>query len=731
MNWIATCPKGLENLLFNELQQLGVTGAKERVASVEFVAPLEMAYRVCLWSRLANRVLLQVANAKINDADDLYRVAADVAWEDQISPSGRLWVQFSGTNDQIRNSQFGAMKLKDAVVDRLRSKTGARPDINREHPDLSIAARLHRNQLAITIDISGDSLHRRGYRQWQGAAPLKENLAAALLMRSGWDKIAAEGGALLDPMCGSGTILLEGALMAANVAPGIFRESFGFERWLNHQNDVWLDLREEALSLRREGLAGELPEIRGYDSDAKVLRAAEHNIELAGLERHVRVSWRAVGEFKPPTHREIKPGLVLTNPPYGERLGEQEDLRETYAELGNQLKKHFGGWQVGIFTGNPDLCFDTGLKSHKKYKLFNGTIPSELMLFSVHARAEGEESGAREAKPVRLTEGAEMLANRLRKNLKNLAKWRKQNDVHCYRLYDADLPEYAVAIDLYDGGKAGQYVHLQEYRAPSSISEQKAKERLREAIAATRHVLELEPARISVKERRRHSHKDKGAQYQKQQARPRRGAQPFNVQEGPARLEVDLWTYLDTGLFLDHRPIRKWLREHSAGKRFLNLFCYTGAASVQAALGGAATTTSVDMSKTYLAWAQRNFDHNAIGDAWKHQFVAADCLQWLEAAAGNRAGDYDLIFMDPPTFSNSARMRDVLDIQRDHPRLIGQAMKLLSKGGTLVFSNNLRSFKMDAEITDNFDVQDITRESIDRDFQRNQKIHNCWLVRHR
>lgn len=717
----ATCPKGLEGLLATELRELGASGVSERPASVHFRGSLELAYRCCLWSRLANRVLLQLSQARIGGAEDLYRAVASLPWEEHISPAAKLWLQFSGTNREIRNSQFGAQKAKDAIVDRLRGKSGARPVVDRQQPDLTVALRLQRDKLDIAIDLSGESLHKRGYRTHIGAAPLKENLAAALLLRAGWPRIAEEGGALLDPMCGSGTILIEGAMMAADYAPGLLRDSFGFERWLNHQSDVWLQLREEALERRRAGLQRALPEIRGYDADAKVLFAAEANIARAGLERQVRVSCRPVAAFKVPSHREIKPGLVLSNPPYGERLGEQEALRDTYAELGRQLKTEFAGWKVGIFTGNPELGFATGLRSHKQYQLYNGSIPSQLLLFEVRERSADSAT----APEPRLSAEAQMVANRLAKNLRTTGKWAKKNGIDCYRLYDADLPEYAAAVDLYRSVEGELYAHVQEYRAPASVPEDKARARLRDLVRAVQTALEIPQRNISIKERRRQSHKG-GSQYGKQAA----DRESFWVDEYGAQLEVNLWAYLDTGLFLDHRPVRRYLREQmrerARGKKFLNLFCYTATATVQAALGGCEQSTSVDMSKTYQSWAARNFRRNNL-DPYRHQLVEADCLQWLESAQQNRRGHYDLIFLDPPSFSNSAKMRGVLDIQRDHGKLIRQCMALLAEGGTLVFSNNLRSFKMDEEIQAEFSVERLSL--LDKDFQRNPKIHNVWKIR--
>jgi len=325
----------------------------------------------------------------------------------------------------------------------------------------------------------------------------------------------------------------------------------------------------------------------------------------------------------------------------------------------------------------------------------------------------------------------------LKKNLRNIGKWAQKSGIDCYRLYDADLPEYAAAVDVYHAVEGQRYAHVQEYRAPASIPESKARTRLADLVRAVREVLELSPKQVSIKERRRHSHKESGSQYQKRNTpkknslgKAQENREVFWAREHGAELEINLWDYLDTGLFLDHRPARAYLASLAKGKKLLNLFCYTATATVQAALAGCTESTSVDLSKTYQAWAQRNFRHNGL-DAYRHQLVEADCLQWLKAAEQNRRGHYDVVFLDPPTFSNSAKMEGVLDIQRDHPELIRQCMALLKPGGVLLFSNNLRSFKMDGDISAEFAVENLSARMLDKDFQRNPKIHNVWEIRTR
>ena len=747
--FFAACPKGLEGLLHQELKDLGATDTRETVAGVYFTGDLTLAYRVCLWSRLANKILLPLANFEVDSQEALYDRVREIPWQDHLSPNGSLLVDFVGTNDAIRNTQFGAVKVKDAIVDCLRDFSGERPSVAKRDPDLLVNARLSKDKLVLSIDLSGESLHRRGYRVKQGSAPMKENLAAGILIRAGWPEIAAQGGALIDPMCGSATLLLEGALIAADIAPGLGRASFGFERWLNHRNDIWLGLREEAFQRKKSGLAKvQLPEIRGYDADVRVIRAAEENIISAELDHWLRVSRKELAEFKKPTHRAMEFGLVISNPPYGERLGEIESLKLLYAHLGERLRNEFQGWRAGVFTGNPELGKQMGLRADKKYKFFNGTIASELLMFSINSDAfvqsrvaqdarfseddEEREAAeqkvrelAREEQAAALSNGAQMLVNRLQKNLKQLEKWASKNNVNCYRLYDADMPEYSAAIDIYRGQvqssrPAQLYAHVQEYAAPKSVDENRAAQRFMEIEKAVPFALDIPLANISYKQRRR----NKGtSQYEKVSEQPT--GDLFSVQEGQARLHINMWQYLDTGLFLDHRPVRLMIADMAKDKRFLNLFCYTATASVHAALGGARYTVSVDMSNTYLNWARKNFALNGLSES-RNRLEQADCLKWLE----NNDQLFDLILLDPPSFSNSKRMEDVLDVQRDHVDMIHNAMRALSEQGTLVFSNNLRSFKLDTEALAAYTIKDITASTIDEDFKRNPKIHQCWLITH-
>jgi 23S rRNA (guanine2445-N2)-methyltransferase / 23S rRNA (guanine2069-N7)-methyltransferase len=744
-----TCPKGLEGLLAEEATALGLQETREHTSTIRGSADMETAYRLCLWSRLANRVLLVLKRFPMKDAEDLYHGVHDIEWADHLEPDGTLAVEFSGHGSGIDNTHFGALKVKDAIVDRLRTSDGSRPSIDKLNPDLRVHLRLDRGEAILSLDLSGHSLHQRGYRLQQGAAPLKENLAAAILIRSGWPRIAAEGGALADPMCGVGTFLVEAAMIAADIAPNLRRERWGFSAWLGHVPALWRKLHDEALARAEAGLAKPPLWIRGYEADPRLIQPGRNNVERAGLSEWIKIYQGEVATFEPRPDQNQK-GLVICNPPYGERLGDEASLLYLYQNLGERLRQACLNWEAAVFTGAPDLGKRMGIRSHKQYAFWNGALPCKLLLIKVlpdqfvtgerrtpeQRQAEREQAAydqtpdepqertfnkngnpikpAPAPAPVveqpRLSEGGQMFANRLQKNVKAMSKWVKRVGIDCYRVYDADMPEYAMAIDLYH-----DWVHVQEYAAPKSIDPEKASIRMFDALAAIPQALNIDKSRVVVKRRERQSGIK---QYERQSAQGK-----FNeVNEGGIKLLVNLTDYLDTGLFLDHRPMRMRIQKEAAGKRFLNLFCYTATASVHAAKGGARSTTSVDLSKTYLDWARRNLSLNGFSD--KNRLEQGDVMAWLEASRD----EYDLIFIDPPTFSNSKRMEGVFDVQRDQVQLIDLAMARLASGGVLYFSNNFRKFQLEENLAERYVVEEISQQTLDPDFARNGKIHRAWKI---
>jgi 23S rRNA (guanine2445-N2)-methyltransferase / 23S rRNA (guanine2069-N7)-methyltransferase len=710
--WIATAPVGAASVLAEELAQFGAVDIRERSHDVKFQGALEVGYRTCLWSRTATRVLLSLGSIDAGSSQSVYEGVKRIDWREHFNPGATLACDCSGGNEAIRHTIYGSQLLKDAVCDNLRDSTGERPNIQPERPDVLLHLHVEGRTALVSLDFSGESLHRRGYRSEGGRAPLKENVAAAVLLRAGWPQIAQAGGMLLDPMCGSGTFLTEGALIAADAAPAMDREYFGFLGWRGHDSGLWESLREDA---RQRRSAREVRRcILGCDSDSEAVRMAIANGEQAGVADWLHVEKRALAD-------QIRPkgetGLVVANPPYGERIGAETGLPALYSELGAVLRDRFQGWQAAILTGNPPLARNLGIYAKRTHRVFNGTIECRLLRFELT-----DANMQRPAEEVRADwagrPGAQMFANRLRKNLQRLNSWAERENIECFRVYDADMPEYAFAIDLY--GREGRHAYVQEYAPPGTVNQESARERRREVLAVLPEVLQLPAARIHSRVRK----PQKGAeQYEKREDKAERHA----VREGSLKFWVNFRDYLDTGLFLDHRLVRGMLRSLAKDADFLNLFCYTGSATVYAAAGGARSTTSVDLSNTYLDWAHENLLLNGFtGD--EHQLFRADCLAWLEEQ-GERGPRFDLIFMDPPTFSNSKRMAGVLDVQRDHVGMIRRSLKLLRPAGRLVFSTNYTRFKLDSQSLEDLNVEDLSAATIPKDFERHARIHRCFMVR--
>ncbi len=723
MKFFVSCGKGLEYLLTDELIALGCAHATAARAGANVEGTLHDAQRAVLWSRLASRVLWPVAEYDCPDEHALYAGAAAIDWSQHLRVGMSLAVDAHVSGDTITHARYAAQRIKDAIVDTLRGPDGERPSVDLDNPDLRLNLVVRTNKAGaskaiLSIDLGGGPLHRRGWRQMQGEAPLKETLAAAVLMRGGWPTLyASEEGALLDPMCGSGTLLIEGALMAADVAPGLLREGKALQtpsRWRGFDVLQWRAAIDDAERRAREGLASLRMAFYGSDIDPHAVRAARENAERAGVADHIRFETCDIVRLS--TRAEPR-GLVVCNPPYDARLAADPML---YRALGDALKRATPGWKTSLLCGDAELARATGLRASKKYQLFNGAIECALIVCDPVLPPQRERLA--ETQPQALSEGAQMVANRLRKNLKATKTWRARDGVNCYRIYDADIPEYAAAIDVYSEEANGtRWLHVQEYAAPAEIPEATTRKRLQELLAGAREALDVPRERVAVKTRE----KGKGGSKYADSGVFKRG-ETIDVREGGARLRVNLFDYLDTGVFLDHRPMRLRIAQEAKDARFLNLFAYTGAATVHAAVGGAAQTTSVDLSATYLQWCSDNLRLNGFGGE-RHRLAQADVLQWLLADRG----EYDLIFCDPPTFSNSARADD-FEVQRDHARLLQAAMARLSFGGTLYFSNNYRRFRLDDAALSAFAVvEDISADTIPADFARNPRIHRTWRLRAR
>lgn len=742
-----TCPRGIETMLLEELRSLGAVECKETIGGVHAKSDVAGAYRICLWSRMASRVLMPLSKFPLDGVDSLYAAAHDIHWPDLFDVSKTFLIEVAGRSNTVTHTHYAALKVKDAIADRFRAVTGKRPDVDSENPDIRIHlhldGRTSGDQAQLSLDLSGSALHRRGWRARQVEAPLKENLAAALLIRSGWPAIAARGGSLLDLFTGSGTFVVEAGWIAGDHAPGLLREDWGFTHWNAHQPQAWATLRDEALTRAEVGFKN-IPPLAGIDHDPRAISIARDNGKRAGLTGKVDFT---VGEATLAKSIGDVPGLLIANPPYGERLSDEAELIKLHSLLGGHVRAAFPGWKFALFTGKQELGFRLGIKADKVYSFFNGAIPCKLLVMEVFAQR-----GETAPRPEVMDEHGEMVAdtsppapiasseprkspapdfeNRLKKNLAHLGKWARRSEVTNYRLYDNDLPEYAVAVDVYATPEL--HVVVQEYAPPKTIEAATAERRLRQALQVIQQVLALPMDNLHYKLRKA----QKGtAQYQKQGEHERYHV----VTEHGCKLWANFDDYLDTGLFLDHRPMRQRIQKEARNKRLLNLFCYTGTASIHAAVGGADHTLSVDMSNTYLDWLGQNFELNNIpfteldGRAPlpsrlpPHATLRADCVEWLaRTAQDDRAPKFDLIFCDPPTFSNSKKMDESWDIQRDHVALIGDAVQLLAPGGVLYFSTNRQRFKL-AEL-EGLKVEDITLQTLGEDYKRPPAPHRAWRI---
>ena len=747
--FFATCPQGFEHILADELKRLRAQSVRPLKGGAAFFGSKVEGYRVCLWSRIASRVLRIMGRVDAHDADALYIGVKSLPWASVVADGSTIAVTARGTNDSLRNSQFVGLKVKDAVCDRLRETRGKRPDVQPQRPDVPIWVSLHGKKATISLDYAGESLHCRGYRMpgENVEAPLKEALAAGMLVWGGWDRASApalrraeaqregsdeiaEAPAFVDPACGSGTLVLEAAMMATDRAPGLSRDYWGFEGCADFDSCAFDDLLADADERFEQGLEG-APHLFGFDIDSQAVGIARGNARRLGLAKLVTFGCADCEDLQVSLNQNgvdvDQRGFLAVNPPYGVRLL-AHGLEGFYSHLSKGLRSLPESWDMTVITPDADFDASVGFEAQRTLPVYNGAIEATLRSYRLGHTSLVEA-------PLVTLEGAEVKVNvfsdhalqfaaRLRKMAKARRKWAKKNDIHAYRIYDADLPDYAVAVDFFeeaDTGKAN--LLITEYQAPKEIDPQKASLRFKDACAVAPVLLGIPDEQVFTRVRRQAKG---GSQYRRQEHVSHR----IVVEEAGHPFELDLSGYLDTGLFLDHRITRAMVGGMAADKRFLNLFAYTGTASVYAAAGGAASTTTVDMSQTYLDWAKRNMKKAGFTGR-TNRFVRADVLSWIERAAEEEAGCYDLVFVDPPTFSNSKTMGErTWDIQRDHGELLRLVRRMLAPGGKIVFSGNLRSFKLDELKVRacGLAIEDVTAKTIPEDFSRNPKIHFCYVL---
>ena len=664
---------------------------------VQVRATLQEGYRIALWSRVASRVLLPLVRWEGDSDGTLYDALREIPWWEHFDASETFAIGRSQTAGSAIPSHFWVQRAKDAVVDRFRDHGQSRPSVDKEDPAIRFHLHVGDEAHEFALDFTGGGQHRRGYRQAGGRAPLKENLAATILYLAGWPQAAKEGLSLVDPTCGSGTFVIEAALMATRCAPGLLRKRFGFERWRFHDRKLF---EAERAAARDKRLTTTSASIAGYDVSSEALAVARTNAEAAGVGSLVALHAQHLDEIRKPTER----GIIVCNPPYGHRLGDEDTLFLFYQSLGDALKKSFGGWTAYLFAAHNQNLKRIGLRPTKRHVLYNGSIECRLLEIPVR-----EGSGApswRKPSP-----NAEMFVNRIKKNRRKWERWARRERTTAYRLYDSDIPEYNVAIDRYTD-KVLVHVYSQKTDARAGV----AQDRLQDVLLTLPASLSLDPDDVIVKSRHRH---EEGDQY----LRLAEHGEEIVVQEGDLRFVVNLRDRIDTGLFLDHRNVRKYALTNLKDQRVLNLFAYTCSVSAAAAAGGA-QTTSVDLSNTYLDWGRRNFEENDLV-LDRHRFVRDDVTRWM----GRCRDRYDWIFINPPTFSRSKKTKGAFNIHQHHGRLIEQAMNVLAPHGELLFTTHARSFKLDARLGKAYEIVDSARALVPADFARSPFV--AFTIRHR
>jgi len=707
LHLVATCGAGLENILKQEIISLGGVEPRTTPGAVSWQASnLQSAYKACLWSRFASRILLQLAQFEAADPEALYEQASKIDWSLHFSNRTTFAVYCTLVKAELSHSHYASLKIKDAIVDQFRKRTGKRPNVDAHKPGIRINLHVEGTSATLALDLSGDSLHRRGYRTGSGEAPLKETLAAAIVHLAGVRPDMPAESCLLDPMCGSGTLLIEAALILGDSAPGLLRKNFGFMYWHRHNKKLWDKLVADALEREDRQMDRPWPTIIGYDADPKVVAIARKNIINAGLKDRIIIKQRQLARLKPP----MAQGILVTNAPFGERLSEKESVKYLYRCLGRIFRLQFPGWQLGFFTANPDLADMLGVPWQQRHRLYNGPIKCRL-LTAVSPGGTEEEPHVRQLEDNCAELPARDFCNRVRKNCQSLLPWARENRISCFRIYDADIPEYNLAIDLYE-----QWVHVQEYAAPDTINPDTAKERFNHALHVIRSLLTVPHSNLFIKTRNR--------QRGKQQQRKNTGSgKLYEVHEGGGRFLVSFTDERSTGLFPDQRKIRTLLGSLASGRTFLNLYAHTGSATVSAAGGGAVSTMTVGLSEKNLGRARANLSLNGYGGPL-HRFQAGDGMQWLRSCRER----YGLIFVHPPTVYTALDGRTTVDLRHDHAPLLQQAMDRLSRDGILIFACTAKKFRLDPELELQFKVTDIGVQVTTRDFRRSQQ---CWQFRHK
>lgn len=706
--FIAVSAPSLEEILTGELRALGIKGATTTGGS-RFSGSIGDAYRVCMWSRVAHRVLLSLDQFAAPTEDALFDGIRRTRWPDHLHAPASFAVRLRAEGARLSQSTALAERVKTTILRQYRELDRDPPRTDPRHPDMLVEVAVSASEARIAIDLSGGPLYPRIYRGAHAADPLFEGLAAALLLEADWPELAAQGCPFVDPMCASGVLAIEAAMIAADKAPGLLRTSWGFTKWPHHQPQAWQEIRDEAVDRATEGLLENL-EILAYDNDRAALESARSRHQDAGLDGRIQFRRREVAECMPPDAGDL--GLVATAPPWALMSTHDPEVLELYSHLGKLLRDRFQGWDAAVLVNRPELRKRLGLRAKNSKRLVCGRDFARLF----HFRIDDESSALIHSEYVprnRRTASAEALAQRIRTNLTSTARWRRREGISCFRVYANDLRDYPFIIDVYQGRQ--RYACIQPRGQPG---EQAASFRMREVVSAVRDQLDIEARHCLCP----------GSDSPEQQALIRElGNELVEVREDGLRFLVRFGDCRYPGLPPVTRDVRRLLRKRSGHKHFLHLFCHAAAATVHAAKGGADSTTSIDIIGEHLAWADRNLSLNNLSRE-NHHLIESDLLSWLQQA--RRAGKrFSLILLSPMQIHEQSPQGSGIDIQRDHGALLRAAVHLLEPFGQLFFTTDLPHFRLDTRQLGRSRVDDIARDTIPRDFFAYPGEHRCWLIR--
>ncbi|NNK56611.1 MAG: bifunctional 23S rRNA (guanine(2069)-N(7))-methyltransferase RlmK/23S rRNA (guanine(2445)-N(2))-methyltransferase RlmL [Desulfofustis sp.] len=703
MNFVSTCAAGLEVLVVEELKSYGAEISSSRKGEIRWSATLEAGYRACLWSRFSSRLVLVLSEFAIDTTDDLYEAAKTTTWEDHLSVDDSFAVDcVLAARGPVTNSMYGALRIKDGIVDRFRECHGTRPGVETQRPDVRVYLQVLGNRVLLGLDLSGEGLHRRGYRVDSGPAPLKENLAAAIVALSSWDGSTP----LIDPMCGSATLLIEAALMKADSAPGLSRTYYGLTGWRGHQQRLWDMLVAEALDREARAQEQKWPSLIGYDGDRSAVRAARKNIVKAGIENRVQIEQRELHQLK---NDFGQPGFLVCNPPYGERLSDSQSVKHLYRHMGDRFQDQFSGWKITLFTAAPDYADCFKLRLDKSVKIFNGPLACRLFSGSPQAAAApGAVKDWQIGKEIEQDTATE-LANRLKKNYRKFNPWACGQNLDWYRLYDRDLPQFNVTIDV-----TNTHLYIREFPPPPGKDPRIAEERFREVTRTVRALFAVSRDQVMV-------HRGLAAQKGSKKGGVR--SKQIEIREGNAVFLVGGEADPEWSFFPDQRFVRRFLGQNSGRGKFLSIFDTSGGATISVALGGAIKTVTIGGGARNLETVVNNFSRNGLHPD-NHRVYSDSVMSWLKK---NRQ-PFDLIHICFRKKQYRQTNSSIFKVGSGHRLLIDRTIANLTEGGRLVVSSLLPNFELDPTLKDTYSCRDVSQKLLSPDVTRGAQNFKCWEI---